>query len=52
MYVEPFVKPRYSRNKNNNRRNRLEPEELDTDIKERIAIGAKLISYSDNSAEL
>jgi len=51
LYVEPFVKPRYSRNKNN-RNLRKEPEELDEFIRDRIDRGSKLISDSDNSVDL
>ena len=54
LKVEHFIKPRSDRtyNNNNRRNSRLEPSELDTDIQQRIDRGAKLISYSDNSADL
>jgi len=52
LKVEHFVKPRTDRNNSNNRKVRKEPEELDTDIQRHLDNGVKLISYSDNSADL
>jgi hypothetical protein len=50
LVVEPFIKPRTRAGIN--RKSRLEPEELDSDIQQRLDSGAKLISYHDNSPDL
>ncbi|MDR4510131.1 MAG: hypothetical protein MRJ93_00300 [Nitrososphaeraceae archaeon] len=51
LYVEPFTQSRRNRKSKINGNLRKEPEELEF-IRDRIDRGAKLISYSDNSADL
>jgi len=51
LVVEPFVTPR-SRTNKINRKVRNDPQELDTDIQQRLDNGSQLVSYSDNSPNL
>ena len=52
LMVWHFIEFRHNRNHNNNRNLRKEPEKLDDFIRDRIERGSKLISYSDNYADL
>ena len=50
LKVERFIEPRHNRTQN--RKVRKEQKKLDEFIRDRIDRGARLISYSDNSADL